>query len=96
MSGIFMIFEGKVRPWDFSGFALHIHRARSGSEVGIGLVPSFHTVISSRGHWCSSLDFDRPRFLSEKREIVFLIFHTNASKFSRERQLHFGDRIYEK
>ena len=34
---------------DFSGFALHIHRARSGSEVGIGLVPSFHTVLSSRG-----------------------------------------------
>ena len=49
---------------DFSGFALHIHRARSGSEVEIGLVPSFHTVIPSRGHWCRSLDFDRPRFIS--------------------------------
>ena len=48
---------------DFSGFAIHIHRARSGSELGIGLVPSFHTVISSRGHWCRSLDFDRPRFI---------------------------------
>ena len=29
---------------------------------------------------------------AEKREIVFLVFHTNASKFSRERQLHFTDK----
>ena len=49
---------------DFSGFALHIHRARSGSEVRIGLGPSFHTVNSSRGHWCRSRNFDRLRFIS--------------------------------
>ena len=28
------------------------HSSRSGSEVGIGLVPSFLTVICSCGHWC--------------------------------------------
>ena len=28
----------------------------------------------------------------EKREIVFLVFHTNASKFSREWRLHFTDK----
>ena len=29
---------------------------------------------------------------AENREIVFLVFHTNASKFSRERRLHFTDK----
>ena len=33
------------------------HSSRSGSEVGIGLVSSFLTVISSCGHWCRLLDF---------------------------------------
>ena len=58
--------EGTVRPWvgDLSGFALH------GSEVGIGLVPSFLTVISSRGHWCRSLDFDGPRLAVLFRHLV--------------------------
>ena len=44
---------------DFSGFAYHIHMAvgrrevksRGVREVGICLVPSFLTVISSRDHW---------------------------------------------
>ena len=33
------------------------HLSRSGSEVGIGLMPSFLKVISSRGPWCHLLDF---------------------------------------
>ena len=49
---------------DFSGFALH------GSEVGIGLVPSFLTVIFSRGHWCRSLDFDGSRLAVLFRHLV--------------------------
>ena len=40
------------------------------SRVGIGLVPSFRTVISSRGHWCRSLDFDGPRFAVLFRHLV--------------------------
>ena len=32
------------------------HSSKWGSEVGIGLVPSFLTVISAHGHWCRWLD----------------------------------------
>ena len=38
------------------------HSSKSGSEVGIGLVPSFLAVICSCCHWCRSLDFDGLRF----------------------------------
>ena len=33
--------------------------------------------------------------LAEKREILFLVFHTNASKFSRERRLGFTGKYME-
>ena len=33
--------------------------------------------------------------LAEKREIIFLVFHTNASKFSRERYVGFTDKYVE-
>ena len=42
--------------------------------VGIGLVPSFLTVISSHGHWCRSLDFNEPRFAVLFRHLVLKIF----------------------
>ena len=48
---------------DFSGIALH------GSEVGVGFVPSFLAVISSRGHLCRSLDFDGPRIAVLSRHL---------------------------
>ena len=32
------------------------------------------------------------RQFAEKREIVFLVFHTNASKVSCERRRHFTDK----
>ena len=31
-------------------------------------------------------------WFAEKREILLLVFHTNASKFSREQRLHFTDK----
>ena len=37
--------------------------------------------ILFEGHW-----------FAEKREIVFLFFHTNVPKFSRKRRFHFTDR----
>ena len=54
---------------DFSGFALQIHRGRG--EVGIGLVPSLITVISSCGHWSRSLNFDELRFAVSVRHPGF-------------------------
>ena len=58
-----MVFEGTVHPWRWViSQDLLTHSWGSGSEVGIALVPSFLTVISSRGHWCCSLDFDGHRF----------------------------------
>ena len=71
MWGIFMVFEGTVRPWGWGFLRICLtHSSRSGSEVGIGLVPSFLTVISSRGHWCRSLDFDGPRLAVLFRHLV--------------------------
>ena len=37
------------------------------------------------------MKFEGHRF-AEKREIVLLVFDTNASEFSRERRLHFTDK----
>ena len=53
MWGIFVVFEGTVRPWGW-GISQDLLWT-----LGIGLVPSFLTVISSRGHWCRSLDLSR-------------------------------------
>ena len=66
-----MVFEGTVRPWGWGiSQDLLTHSWGSGSEVGIGLVTSFLTVISSSGHWCRSLDFHRPRFAVLFRHLV--------------------------
>ena len=48
MWGIFMVFEGMV-PHGGGGFLTicFTHSSKSGNKVGIGLVPSFLTVISS-------------------------------------------------
>ena len=58
MWGIFMVFEGTVRPWGW-GISQDLLYT-----LGIGLVPSFLTVISLRGHWCRSLDFNEPALCS--------------------------------
>ena len=70
MWGIFMVFEGTVRLSGSGGFLCFTHSSRSGSEVGIGLVPSFLTVISSHGHWCHSLDFDGLHFAVLPRHLA--------------------------
>ena len=52
MWGIFMVFEVMVSPWGWgiSQDLLSIFIWQSGNEVGIWLVPSLLTVISSRDH----------------------------------------------
>ena len=73
--GSFMVFEGTIRPLgvgDFSGFALHMHSSKWRSEVGIWLVPSFLTVISSG---------------DILREILRLIVKENSFQFNGKQYL---------
>ena len=75
MWGVFMVFEGTIRPLgvgDFSGFALHMHSPKWRSEVGIWLVPSFLTVISSG---------------DILREILRLIVKENSFQFNGKQYL---------
>ena len=58
-----MVFKGTDRPWGWGISQDFLYTFMGvGERGGIGLVPSFLAVISSRGHWCRSLDFDGPRF----------------------------------
>ena len=57
---------------------------------GRGVLYDIPSVV---GVWIFSgtTQSEKHRF-AEKREIVFLVFHTNVSKFSRKRRLHFTDK----
>ena len=80
--GFCMVFEGTVRPWGWGiSQDLLYTFIKSGSEVGVGLVPSFLTVISSRGHWCRSLDFDGLRFAVLFRHLVLKRKFPNCFSF---------------
>ena len=83
MWGIFMVFEVMVSPWGWgiSQDLLSVFIWQSGNEVGIWLVPSLLTVISSRDHRyfdVSGFEFKFPnRWFSRYAIVAMLVDGVN-------------------